>query len=141
MNGMTIGQVALAAGVSAKMIRYYESIGLVPTAARSDGGYRIYDATAVHTLRFIHRARSFGFPIDRIRVLVGMWQGGKPSRDVKPVAVAHVAALDVQIAALTSMRDALLALAGSCHGDHRVECPILRDLAGDAPPHAASVQR
>lgn len=133
---MNIGQAARASGVSAKMIRYYESIGLIPAAERTAAGYRVYTEADVNTLRFIHRAREFGFPIERIRLLVSLWQGGRPSREVKQVALAHVAELDHRIAELTAMRDALAHLAAACHGDHRPECPILRDLA-DHQPHAA----
>jgi MerR family copper efflux transcriptional regulator len=119
--------------VSAKMIRYYESIGLIPRAGRTEAGYRRYSETDVNTLRFIHRAREFGFPIERIRLLVALWQGGQPSREVKKVALQHVAELGHRIAELTAMRDALQELADACHGDHRPECPILRDLEAHGP--------
>ena len=127
---MNIGMAAAVSGVSAKMIRYYESIGLIPRAGRTEAGYRVYSHADVHTLNFIHRAREFGFPIERIRLLVGLWRGRKPSKEVKQVAVEHVADLDRKIAELTSMRDALQELADHCHGDGRPECPILGDLAG-----------
>jgi MerR family transcriptional regulator, copper efflux regulator len=130
---MNIGQAAKASGVSAKMIRYYESIGLIPRAGRSEAGYRLYTESDVNTLRFIHRAREFGFPIERIRVLVDLWQGGQPSREVKKLALEHVAELGQRIAELTAMRDALQELADACHGDQRPECPILRDLANHRP--------
>jgi MerR family copper efflux transcriptional regulator len=125
---MNIGQAAKASGVSAKMIRYYESIDLIPEADRTAGGYRVYTEADVNTLRFIYRAREFGFPIDRIRLLVDLWQKRKPSREVKRIALAHVVSLNMKIAELTAMRDALQDLADSCRGDHRPECPILRDL-------------
>ncbi|MCW3477535.1 Cu(I)-responsive transcriptional regulator [Limobrevibacterium gyesilva] len=131
---MNIGQAAKASGVSAKMIRYYESIGLVPRAGRTAAGYRVYTDADVNTLRFIHRAREFGFPMDRIRLLVRLWQGRQPSREVKRVALEHVAELDERIAGLTAMHDALEELADACHGDHRPECPILRDLDGSGRP-------
>ena len=137
---MNIGQAAKASGVSAKMIRYYESIGLIPPAGRTEAGYRRYGEADVNTLRFIHRAREFGFPIERIRVLVGLWQGGRPSREVKRVALEHTAELDRRIAALTAMRDALRGLAERCQGDHRPECPILRDLEGDLHSGAPAAQ-
>jgi MerR family copper efflux transcriptional regulator len=127
---MNIGQAGKASGVSAKMIRYYESIGLIPEAERTEAGYRIYTDANVNTLRFIHRARKFGFPIERIRLLVSLWHDRHPSREVKRVAMEHVAELDRRIAELTVMRDALHALAEACHGDHRPDCPILRDLEG-----------
>jgi MerR family copper efflux transcriptional regulator len=126
---MNIGEAAAASGVSAKMIRYYESIGLIPAPPRSAAGYRSYDANAVNTLRFIHRAREFGFPVERIRVLVSLWHDEAPSRDVKRVALDHVAELDARIGRLTAMRDALRHLASCCHGDSRPDCPILDDLA------------
>ena len=129
--GMTIGVAAAASGVHAKMIRYYERIGLLPPAARSAGGYRLYTEAAVNTLRFISRARRFGFPIERIRRLVGLWRSGEPSREVKRVALEHVAELERRIAELSAMRDALSGLAQACEGDQRPECPILRDLAGE----------
>ena len=131
---MNIGQAARASGVSAKMIRYYESIGLIPEAERTGAGYRVYSGADVNTLRFIHRARAFGFPIERIRALVALWQGRQPSREVKRVALEHAAELERRIAELSAMREALQELADSCHGDHRPECPILRDLEEHGRP-------
>ena len=126
---MNIGQASSASGVSAKMIRYYESIGLVPKANRTDAGYRVYSAADVGTLRFIRRARDLGLPIERIRLLVGLWHDqGRSSGDVKRVALEHVAELRGKIAELTAMCEALEGLADSCHGDGRPECPILDDL-------------
>jgi MerR family copper efflux transcriptional regulator len=133
---MNIGQAAKASGVSAKMIRYYESIDLIPEAERTESGYRVYTDADVNTLRFIHRAREFGFPIERIRLLVSLWQDRHPSREVKRVALNHVAELDRRIAELSTMRDALQVLADACRGDHRPECPILHDLEGALAPHA-----
>lgn len=129
---MTIGEAARASGISAKMLRYYERIGLIPPAARTESGYRAYAEADVRTLRFIHRARAFGFSLARIRRLVGLWQGHQPSRAVKQVALEHVAELDRRIDELVAMRDALRQLAQACQGDSRPECPILRDLARDA---------
>jgi MerR family copper efflux transcriptional regulator len=125
---MNIGEASHSSGVSAKMIRYYESIGLIPPPARSDGGYRVYTDTDVRRLNFIHRAREFGFPVERIRVLIGLWQGGRPSREVKEIALAHVAELQDRIARLTAMAETVQELADACHGDHRPDCPILHDL-------------
>jgi MerR family transcriptional regulator, copper efflux regulator len=130
---MNIGQAAQAAGVNAKAIRYYESIGLIPPAARSEAGYRRYSPTDVATLRFIRRARDFGMPMERIRLLVGLWRDrDRESGEVKRIALAHVAELEARIAELTAMSRALQELADTCHGDHRPDCPILRDLAGEA---------
>jgi MerR family copper efflux transcriptional regulator len=127
---MVIGEAALASGVSAKMVRYYEQIGLIPAAARTEGGYRVYSGAEVETLRFIRRARDLGLSIERIRVLVGLWQGGRPSREVKRVALAHVAELEARIAELSAMCGTLQALADACAGDDGVACPILEDLQG-----------
>lgn len=137
---MNIGQAAKAAGVNAKAIRYYESIRLIPPAGRTGAGYRVYTDTDVANLRFIRRARDFGLSVERIRVLVGLWQDrGRASAEVKRIALAQVADLEARIAELTAMSHALHDLADACHGDHRPECPILHDLAGDAaaPFHAA----
>jgi MerR family copper efflux transcriptional regulator len=128
---MNIGQAARASGVSAKLIRYYESIGLIPEAGRTASGYRVYTATDVNLLRFVKRARSLGFPIGRIQVLVSLWlDRDRSSADVKRIAQEHVADLDAKIAELRSMRDALGELMRNCHGDGRPDCPILHDLAG-----------
>lgn len=127
---MNIGQAARASGVSAKMLRYYESIDLIPLADRSPSGYRIYGDREVATLRFIRRARDFGMPMERVKLLVGLWQdNGRPSRDVKAIALMQVADLTARIAELTAMKNALAELAQSCHGDSRPDCPILKDLA------------
>jgi MerR family copper efflux transcriptional regulator len=134
-----------ASGVSAKMLRHYESIGLIPKAGRTEAGYRVYTATDVNTLRFIRRARDLGLPIERIRLLVGLWQDReRSSADVKRVALEHVAELDAKILELTAMRGALKELADACEGDHRPDCPILRDLEGGArapAPRAAAGKR
>ena len=130
---MNIGEASKASGVSAKLIRYYESIGLIPKAGRSESGYRVYGDAEVNTLRFIHRARDFGMPIERIRRLVSLWRHGQPSREVKRVALEHADDLQRKIAELTAMREALLELADACAGDQHPECPILRDLAGTTP--------
>ncbi|HEY5300189.1 MAG TPA: Cu(I)-responsive transcriptional regulator [Acetobacteraceae bacterium] len=134
--GCTIGQAALASGVSAKMIRYYESIGLIRPASRSAGNYRTYDGADIQTLRFIARARSLGFSVDRITRLLALWrEPARNSADVKVVALRHVADLDERIRALQGMRAAIESLAEHCHGDERPECPILDDLAaGRAEP-------
>lgn len=128
---MNIGEAAAASGVSAKMLRYYESIDLIPHAARTEAGYRTYADRDVDTLRFIRRARDFGIPMDRVKMLVGLWQDRtRPSREVKKIAAAQVAELEAKIAELTAMKEALAELAQACRGDDRPDCPILRDLAG-----------
>lgn len=126
---MVIGEAARASGISAKMLRYYESIGLVPSAVRTEAGYRTYGPREVETLRFIRRARDLGLSMKRIKLLVGLWQDRqRPSREVKRIALAHVAELHAKIGELTAMCAALEELADACHGDHRPECPILRGL-------------
>ena len=126
---MVIGEAAKASGVSAKMMRYYERIGLIPAAGRTDAGYRLYGAQDVETLRFIRRARELGLSMERIKLLVGLWQDrSRPSREVKRIALAHVAELRVKIAELSAMCVTLGNLADTCHGDQRPDCPILRDL-------------
>lgn len=130
---MNIGQAAKASGVSAKMLRYYESIGLIPKAGRTDAGYRTYGEADVNTLRFVRRARDLGLPIERIRLLVGLWRDrDRSSGEVKRIATEHVAELRAKIAELAGMCAALQELADACHGDLRPECPILRDLEGGA---------
>lgn len=127
---MNIGQASKSSGVNAKMIRYYERIGLIPQAGRTEAGYRVYTEADVNTLRFIHRARAFGMPIERIRRLVSLWQGRRTSREVKEIALDHVMDLERKVAELAEMREALQGLADACDGDQRPECPILRDLEG-----------
>ena len=132
---MNIGQAAAASGVSAKMIRYYESIGLVRQTARTGSGYRIYGENDLHTLRFIKRARNLGFSLEQIGGLLSLWQDtGRASADVKSIAMSHVAELEQRIVELTEMRDTLASLAQSCHGDDRPDCPILQTL-GSAQEH------
>ena len=127
---MNIGEVAAASGVSAKMVRYYESIGLIPKALRTEAGYRVYGTADMHILRFIRRARDFGMPMERVHQLVALWRDEhRASRDVKALALRHVAELRERIAELTAMADALQELADGCQGNSRPDCPILRDLA------------
>ncbi|NYE58937.1 MerR family copper efflux transcriptional regulator [Duganella sp. 1224] len=127
---MNIGQAATATGISAKMIRYYESIALIPPGKRSDAGYRIYGDNDLHTLRFVKRARLLGFSLEQIRDLLSLWQNKeRASADVKTIAMGHVAELNQRIAELTEMRDTLQTMASCCHGDQRPDCPILQRLA------------
>jgi len=126
---MNIGQAASATGVTAKMIRYYESIDLIKQSRRTDAGYRVYGEDDLHALRFIKRSRTLGFSLEQIRDLLSLWQNAeRASGDVKTIALAHVDELNARIAELTQMRDTLAHLASSCHGDHRPDCPILQDL-------------
>lgn len=127
---IVIGEAAKASGVSAKMIRYYESIGLIAPPRRSAAGYRFYDERDVQTLRFIRRARDLGFPVEDIGRLLELWRDGeRSSADVKRLAEQHIAALEERISALQSMQRTLERLARACHGDERPDCPILDDLA------------
>ena len=135
MNNINIGQAAKASGVSAKMIRHYEEVGLTPAASRSEAGYRQYSEAEVHSLRFIRHARDLGFSIAQIAQLVGLWQNRRRSSSrVKALALAHVAELESKLAKLQAMKDTLQHLARCCHGDDRPDCPIIDRLADDAPP-------
>lgn len=128
---MNIGEAAKASGVTAKMIRYYESTGLLRPAARRDNGYRDYGAVDVHELRFIRRARGLGFEMVEIAELLSLWRDrNRASRDVHRVASGHIDALQTRIAEMQSMVDSLSNLVGCCHGDDRPDCPILVDLGG-----------
>ena len=126
---MNIGQAARHSGLSAKMIRYYESIGLLKPANRSDSGSRLYSDDDLHTLAFIKRSRDLGFSLDEVGKLLALWQDRqRASSDVKALARQHIDALNQKIAELSSLRDTLQDLVESCQGDHRPDCPILKDL-------------
>lgn len=128
---MKIGEASIASGVSQRMIRHYEKIGLVPAASRRDSGYRDYDERDVHTLRFIGRARDLGFPIEEIRTLLGLWHDRhRSSADVKQLALSRAAELKRKARELDEMRRSLEHLAARCHGDDRPDCPILGGLEG-----------
>ena len=127
---MNIGQAATASGVSTKMVRYYENIGLIAEANRTYSGYRQYSDREVQTLRFIKRSRDLGFSIERIKTLLGLWeQKSRKSADVKHLAEQYITELDQDIEKLQSIRDQLQHLAHCCHGDNRPNCPILDRLA------------
>lgn len=133
---MNIGEAAKASGVSAKMIRHYESVGLFPGALRTDAGYRQYTDKEVGTLRFIRQASDLGFSLDQIRELLGLWQDRRrPSRQVKALAQAHLQELNQKLQELLAMKATLEHLVHCCHGDDRPDCPILDILA---TPHAQS---
>ena len=132
---MNIGQASASSGVSAKMIRYYQGVGLLPDKKRNKSGYRAFDKNDVHRLRFVRRSRDFGFSVAQISKLLGLWQGKKPSQDVKKLALAHVAELDQKIEHLEELRNTLKHLADCCHGDHLPDCPIIKSLSGATGGH------
>ena len=140
---LNIGEAAARSGVSAKMVRHYESLGLLPAVPRTDSGYRQYGERQVHTLRFIRRARDLGFSIAEITQLLKLWQNRRrASADVKRIALAHVADLERRMAEMSAMRQTLQHLASCCQGDERPDCPILDELgqesAGAFTPRPAS---
>ena len=129
---MKIGDASVASGVSQRMIRHYEKIGLMPKATRRDSGYRDYDERDLHTLRFIGRGRDLGFPIEEIRQLLALWQDReRSSADVKALALTRAAQLKRKARELDEMRRSLELLAARCHGEDRPDCPILDGLQGD----------
>ena len=129
---MNIGEAARASGVTAKMIRYYESIDLILRSPRTAAGYRVYAQADIHALRFVRQGRRLGFSIDDIRKLLALWHDRRrASAEVKTIATKHVADLDRRIVELTAMRDTLEHLASHCHGDERPDCPIIDGLAGE----------
>lgn len=128
---MNIGLASGRSGVPAKTIRYYESIGLIPPATRTEGNYRDYDDSAVRVLQFLKRARSFGFTIDDCRELLSLYRDrNRSSGDVKAIAQRRIDEIDRKIVELRALRDTLGCLVERCHGDERPDCPILDDLAG-----------
>jgi MerR family copper efflux transcriptional regulator len=130
MGPFNIGEAAARSGVSAKMVRHYESLGLVPNVSRTDAGYRQYTESNVHTLRFIRRARDLGFSMAEIGELLKLWQNkGRASADVKRIALSHAEDLHRRIEEMTAMKRTLERLAECCHGDERPDCPILDELA------------
>ena len=143
MNGLyNSGDAASRSGVSSKMIRHYESIGLLPVAARTASNYRVYSETDVHQLRFIKRARDLGFSIRQIGQLVGLWQSSnRSSAEVRALAQEHVTEMDAKIREMQEMRDALAALVARCQGGDQPSCPILESLAEEdcteRPAHRA----
>jgi Cu(I)-responsive transcriptional regulator len=131
---MQIGEASRATGVSSKMIRHYEQIGLIPAADRRDSNYRDYGAEDVHRLGFIRRARDLGFSIAEIGDLLRLWgDHDRSSRDVKALTQSHIRELDAKIALLGEMRQTLAHLVHCCDGDNRPDCPIIESLAGAAP--------
>lgn len=133
MSWVAIGEAARASGVSARMVRHYEELGLLPPVGRTEGGYRQYSEADVHTLRFIKRSRDLGFSTAEIGELVGLWHNRRrASASVKRIAQRHLVELEQRIAEMRAMHATLAHLVDCCHGDARPDCPILEDLA--APP-------
>jgi MerR family transcriptional regulator, copper efflux regulator len=140
---MNIGQAASASGVSAKMIRHYEAIGLIGAAARRPSGYRVYTDHDVHTLAFIRRARELGFSVSQISDLLALWRDqDRASADVKRIALDHVEALRAKMRQIEAITETLLHLAQHCHGDDRPDCPIIQGLAQpESEPSASAGDR
>lgn len=139
---MNISEASRLSGISPKMIRHYEGLGLLPRVARSAAGYRQVDDATLHRLRFVRRARDLGFGLQEIETLLQLWaDGGRASGDVKRIALAHVADLEARIERMQAMQRTLEQLARACHGDARPDCPILDDLAGKPPPGAGLSDR
>ncbi|WP_108462823.1 Cu(I)-responsive transcriptional regulator [Devosia naphthalenivorans] len=131
---MNIGEASKASGVSTKMIRYYESIGLISAPLRTESGYRVYSDNEVHGLRFISRARDLGFSVEQMGDLLALWRDrSRASADVKSIALEHIRVLDEKAKALKAMSDTLRHLADNCHGDGRPDCPIIEGFAQAAP--------
>ncbi len=128
---MNIGAASQHSGVSSKTIRYYESIGLIPEASRTQSGYRTYDQTDIDTLRFVQRARGLGFSVRDVGALLGLWNDhDRASADVKHLALEHIQEINQKITELEGIRNTLIHLTERCHGDDRPECPILEQFAG-----------
>ncbi|MGJ7502540.1 Cu(I)-responsive transcriptional regulator [Variovorax sp. ZT5P49] len=127
---VAIGEAAQRSGVSARMVRHYEGLGLLPAVARTESGYRQYGEADIHTLRFIKRSRDLGFSMEEIAELVGLWNNRRrASSSVKRIAEKHLGELEQRIADMQSMRNTLAHLVHCCHGDSRPDCPILDDLS------------
>jgi len=138
---MNIGEASKATGISVKMLRYYEEIGLVQPARRAESGYRIFSDKNIATLRFVRRARDLGFQVRQIGALLDLWENGsRASADVKSLALSHVGELEQRRRELDEMIATLNHLARNCHGDDRPDCPILKSLGAesDTPSPRAS---
>jgi MerR family copper efflux transcriptional regulator len=131
---LNIGEAAKRSGVSARMVRHYEELGLLPAVARTESGYRQYGDADIHSLRFIRRARDLGFSMPEIAELLGLWHDRRrASASVKRIAERHLGELEHRIAAMQTMQRTLSHLVHCCQGDKRPACPILEDLAKEVP--------
>jgi MerR family transcriptional regulator, copper efflux regulator len=129
---MNIGEASKASGVSSKMIRYYEQIGLITPAHRTQSSYRTYTENDIHTLRFIRRARDLGFSVEQMKTLLALWRDrSRASADVKALALDHIAELERKAAAIAAMTSTLKHLANHCHGDDRPDCPIIESFVDE----------
>jgi MerR family copper efflux transcriptional regulator len=138
---MNIGEASRASGVSVKMIRYYEAIGLIKAPLRTESGYRVYSDNEVHTLRFISQARDLGFSVEQMEDLLALWRDrSRASGDVKAIALQHIEALQEKARALQAMSDTLQHLADHCQGDDRPECPIIEGFAAALAPETKKRQ-
>ncbi|TGL06650.1 Cu(I)-responsive transcriptional regulator [Leptospira bouyouniensis] len=126
---MNIGELSKSSGVNAKLIRHYESIGLIPETRRNENGYRMYSEDDVHFVRFIKRSRELGFSLEDIKSLIGLWKNkSRSSKQVKQLAEKHLEELNLKLKQIKDMADTLKHLVHNCHGDHRPDCPILKKL-------------
>ena len=138
---MNIGQASKASGVSVKMLRHYEAIGLIKSPLRTESGYRVYSDNEVHTLRFISQARDLGFSVEQMEDLLALWRDrSRASAAVKAIAMQHIVVLQEKARALQAMSDTLQHLADHCHGDDRPDCPIIEGFATASPPPAKKRQ-
>jgi Cu(I)-responsive transcriptional regulator len=132
---MNIGEASKASGVSTKMIRYYESIGLIKSPLRTESGYRVYADNEVHALRFISQARDLGFSVEQMSDLLALWRDrSRASANVKTIALGHIEALEAKVRTLQAMSKTLQHLADNCHGDDRPDCPIIEGFAAAVAP-------
>jgi Cu(I)-responsive transcriptional regulator len=139
---MNIGEAAKVSGVSVKMIRHYEAIGLLPAAARTESGYRVYTLDDAHALRFVRNARDLGFSLAEIEELLGLWRDKRrSSAEVKRLALLHIATIEQKVRSLQAVGETLRHLANACHGDGRPDCPILQGLSEREPSDAHPARR
>jgi len=139
---MNIGSAAKASGVSAKMIRYYETTGLIPAADRRESGYRDYSQSDIHRLAFVRRSRELGFSVESIRELLGLWsRDARSNAEVRALARKHVAGLEAQADKINGMIATLNGLIGACQRGGRPDCPIMTELASGASPPDGLIKR